>query len=475
MTKAKNFWLGIWAVFAIAAHAQESNPNAAAQDDQPAAAQTQGQALTLDDAIKTTLQNNPALQGAALGAKSAQWGVKKAYLDYLPQVNFGFQYARIDGESFRSASAFTDIGRFLASQTLLDTIAANDVSPDLIRPSAFQSSYGPTISVVQPIYSGGILRSQLNVAQATDVRSQASWEETRQQVIFETQGNYLQALKAMELVALAQETHRSAQEHLQTTRKMLEVGMRARNEVLRFEVALANAENNLVIAENNLALAKAGLNKVMGVDIEREVTLLPVDDFSWEAPRTLREQTEIALRRHPGLQVMKSTVSMQHAAIGVARSGFMPKVNLAYNYSWQANDTWAFDSFKTWSLAITASIPVFNSFQNYAGLKKEQETLGQVKKLEDDFVRGLQLQVKQASLNLAAAEKRMAISEKAVEEANENLRIVKNSYQVGLLSSLDVVDAEVASTQTKAGRIEARYDYFIAKAQLARAMGVLGR
>lgn len=455
MTTAKKLGLSIYLVAALAtAHAQE----------------TGGPYLTLDEAIKTTLQNNPSLQAAGLGTKSAQWGVKKAYLDFLPQVNFGFQYVRLDNGTLDRANAFYNFVNDPSNSAFLpDELRSN------VRPGAWANSYGPSVSVVQPIYTGGVLRAQLGVAQATDVRSQANLEETRQQVIFDTQGTYLQTLKAMELVALAQEAHRSAQEHLQTTSKMLEVGMRARNEVLRFEVALAIAENNLVVAQNNFELMKAALNRVMGVDIERPMTLKPVDDFSWEAPRTLQEQTEIALRRHPGLQVMKSTVSMQHAAVGVARSGFMPKVNLAYNYSWEANDTWAFDSYKTWNLAIVASIPVFNSFQNYAGLRREQETLGQVKKLEDEFARGLQLQVKQASLNLTAADKRMAITEKAVEEANENLRIVMSSYQVGLLSSLDVVDAEVAVTQAKASRIEARYDYFIAKAQLARAMGVLGR
>lgn len=453
MTTARKLGLSIYFVAALAtAQAQESG----------------GQYLTLDEAIKTTLQNNPALQAAGLGAKSAQWGVKKAYLDFLPQVNFGFQYVRLDNGTLSRANAFYNFVQENAG-AFPEELTRN------VRPGAWANSYGPSVSVVQPIYTGGVLRAQLGVAQATDVRSQANLEETRQQVIFDTQGAYLQTLKAMELVALAQEAHRSAQEHLQTTSKMLEVGMRARNEVLRFEVALANAENNLVVAQNNFELMKAVLNRVMGVDIERPMTLKPVDDFSWEAPRTLQEQTEIALRRHPGLQVMKSTVSVQNAAVGVARSGFMPKVNLAYNYSWEANDTWAFDSYKTWNLAIVASIPVFNSFQNYASLRREQETLGQVKKLEDEFARGLQLQVKQASLNLTAADKRMAITEKAVEEANENLRIVMSSYQVGLLSSLDVVDAEVAVTQAKASRIEARYDYFIAKAQLARAMGVLGR
>lgn len=451
---------------------------AVAQDAEPilamntpaASPKPNGAFLTLDDAVKTALENNLSLQAASKGVRASQWGVKKAYLDYLPQVNFNLQYTRLDQGTLDRANAFYNFVNDPANgQFLPDELRRN------VRPGAWRNSYGPSVTVLQPIFTGGILSSQLGLAQALDVRSQAGLEATRQEVIFQTHDAYFQVLKAQELLALAEESHRSAQEHLSNSKKMLEVGLRARNEVLRFEVALATAENNLVVAQNNLELSRAGLNQVMGLNLEKEATLKPVEDFSWAAPRTLEEQTEIALRRNPGVQVMKSNVSAQQAAVGVARSGFLPKVSLAYNYSWEANDTWAFDSIKSWSLGIAASFPVFNSFQNYAGLQQQRETLQQVRKMEDDFVRVLQLQVKQASLNLGASEKRMAITEKAVEEANENLRIVNNSYQVGLLSSLDVIDAEVAAQAAKASRIDARYDFFLAKAQLARAMGVLGR
>ncbi|MDZ7266250.1 MAG: TolC family protein [candidate division KSB1 bacterium] len=461
------FWM--MAVVLTSAVTQQAAAQPAEGESTPAS-RPNGTPLTLEQAVATALEKNLSLQAARQSTRSSQWGLKKAYLDYLPQVSFGFQYLRLDQGTLDRANAFYNFVNDPAnSQFLPEELRRN------VRPGAWRNSYGPSVSVVQPIFTGGVLSSQLNLARALDSRGQASLEETRQRVIFDTHNAYFQVLKAQELLALAEESRRSAQRHLETSKKMLEVGLRARTEVLRFEVALASAENAVVVAQNNLELAKSALNQVMGVALEQEVTLQPVNDFSWQAPRTLAEQTEIALRRHPGVQMMKANVAAQRAAVGVARSGFLPKVGLAYNYSWEANDTWAFDSFRTWSLAISASLPVFNSFQNYAGLQRERSALQQAQKMEEDFIRGLQLQVKQASLNLAAAEKRITIAEKAVEEANENLRIVNNSYEVGLLSSLDVVDAEVAATQAKASRIEARYDFFLAKAQLARAMGVLGR
>jgi outer membrane protein TolC len=405
------------------------------------------------------------LQAASRGVKSSQWGVKKAYLDFLPQLDFDLRYLRIDDGTLHRANAFYDF----AQENLPPELTSN------FRPGAYKDAFGPSISIVQPIYNGGVRRSQLNFAQALDDRSNANLEDTRQQVIFETYSAYFDVLKSQELLALAEESKRSAQEHLASTSKMLDVGMRARNEVLRFEVALATTENALIVAQNNVELAKASLNRVLGQELELEFTLAPVEDFSWQAPHTLDDQMLSALAYNPGLRVVRSNVSAQSANVGLARSALLPKINLSYNYFWEANGTLAFDSIKSWSFGIVANVPLFHSFQDYAGLQRERETLQQARDLQEDYESVLRLQVKQSSLNLGAAEKRIAIAEKSMEESAENLRIVNNSYQVGLLSSLDVVDAEVANIQAKARNIEARYDFFLAKAQLARAMGVLGR
>ena len=455
----------------------QAQPNAAGLANDAATRPPNGQPLTLEQAITTALQSNPALQAASRGLRSSQWGVKKAYLDFLPRVDFDFRYTRVDKGTLDRANFFYNLVNDPNGPY------ANPASPlyipdefrDDIRPAAFPNSYGPSLTITQPIFNGGVLRSQLGFAQSLEQRNSATLEDTRQQVIFDTYASYFDVLKSLELLALAEESNHSAKEHLESTSKMLEVGMRARNEVLRFEVALATTENALIVSQNNVELAKAGLNRVLGQELEREFTLAPVEDFSWQAPRALDEQMQIALSNNPGLHAVRSNTSAQQAAVGVARSALLPKVNLAYNYYWEANETWAFDQVKSWTFGVVASVPIFHSFQDYAGLQKERETLQQVNKLQEDYVRALQLQVKQASLNLGAAEKRIAIAEKTVEEAQENLRIVNNSYQVGLLSSLDVVDAEVAGINAKARRIEARYDFFLAKASLARAMGVLGR
>ena len=426
--------------------------------------------LTLAEAIKIALQKNLILRAANNAVRSADWGVKKAVFDFFPKVDFELQYTRLDKETVDRGNAFFDFVNDPNGDGFLPEAIRSTV-----RPAAFRDGFGPTFRVTQPIYNGGFLSSQLGVARAENSRNKASLEETRQQVILDTQTNYFQILKAQELLVLAEETVHSNQRHLDATQKMVNIGLRSRSDMLRFEVQLANSENDLVIAQNNLELARLTLNHVLGVDLDQYFELQPIEKYTWQQLPGANEELTHFVKNHPEFQVIRSNVSGQQAVAGIARSGLLPKVNLAYRYSWEANNTIAFDSFTNWSLGVTASIPIFNSFQNYAQWQKEREALKEINKLKDNVERLLELQIRRATLRVKAAEKRIAITRKAVKEASENMRIINKSYDVGLVSSLDIVDVQVAMTQAMTTQIEARYDYFLARSFLTKAMGILGR
>ncbi|MDZ7343319.1 MAG: TolC family protein, partial [candidate division KSB1 bacterium] len=187
------------------------------------------------------------------------------------------------------------------------------------------------------------------------------------------------------------------------------------------------------------------------------------------------ERIALALQQNPALRIMDANVELANAQVKVARSNFTPKISLAYNYSWEANNTLSLDSFSSWSLSVVAQIPIFNSFRDYTDLKRATDLKKQMQDLETDFERQLRLQVLQASLNLEMAKKQMVITEKAKAEAEENFRVVNHSYEVGLASNLDFLDAQQAKNQARWDHVNARYDYLLAQAALAQAMGILGR
>lgn len=427
-----------------------------------------GKIIKLDEAIQTALEKNLQLKVARQSTEAANWGVKNAYTQFLPSVNVALSYVRLDGGTLDRANAFYNFVNDPSSGGFLpDELKRN------VRPGAYRNSYGPSVSVTQPIFTGGTLLANVSVAQALDMTAQANLSNTEQQVIYNTQLAYFNVLRAHELIVVAKDQLQTAEEHLNSARKQVEAGLRSKTEILRWEVQKANAESFLARAENSLVLARPALNQVLGLELNEEYSVLPVDDISVSIPATLDEQTAIALRKHPGLRVMEANVDLAGAQVKVERSNFTPKVALGYNYSWEANNTLKLDSYKTWSLGITAQFPIFNSFRDYTNLQKAQVTKQQTETMQDDFERGLRLQVLQSSQNLDLAKRQLTLTEKARAQAEENFRVIKRSYEVGLASNLDFLDAQNAQNQARWDNVNTKYDFLLAKTALAQAMGVL--
>ena len=89
------------------------------------------------------------------------------------------------------------------------------------------------------------------------------------------------------------------------------------------------------------------------------------------------------------------------------------------------------------------------------------------KGLED----GIRLELKNAILNLEQAEKNIPTAKKAVEQAEENLRVSQERYKAQVTTSTEVLDAQTLLSQARTNYYSALYDHNLAKAALLRAVG----
>ena len=428
----------------------------------------QDQTLTLREAIETALKRNPGLLGAQSELRATEWDVKRSYFDLLPKVDVEFGYSRMDYQTVRRANIFVPVGQELVRQF------APEEDPNNIRPNAWRNNFGTRINVVQPIYNGGADWAGVSLAQAGRNQKSHSLEEREQDIIFRVHEAYFNVLQAQEMVALMEETVQSSQEHLKTTRKMMELGLRSKADELRWDVQLANDEGNLVTAENQLAIAEVALKNIMGVEYSRTYKLQPVDLEPTDTEQSLTALIDKAMDYHPGLQAMGSAVDMQKADVRMAWAGFQPKINFVYSYGWERNNTLALDSFEDWSASVSVDVPIFHSLSDYASLKRSKAQLQNVQQAREDYQRAVTMQLTTAYLNVKSALKKVHIADKAVAQAEENLRIIENKYGVGMASNVEVIDVQVAFTGARANAINALYDFYIARAELEKSAGIIG-
>lgn len=431
--------------------------------------------LTMDAAVQTALQRNQTLQGAQYDRDAAKWGRLNAITNFLPKVELSGGVTRIDPASERRANAAVDFiklaaGSFGIPQEMLAEI----------KPFAYRDTYAADITVVQPVYNGGAEFVGLSAANAQEDRSIALLQDTEQDVVAKVRTAYLGVLKAEELVGLARESVARTRRHLDLTKRRADVGMRTSTDVLRWQVQLASDEGTLIQAENGLAAARLLLNDAMGVDLYAVYDLdrSAVGDSNVIAAALLAAAAEPPvtpelLSAHPSMRGMDAGLRLADAGISAAWINFQPRVNVAFQYGWEKNNTLKLDGIRPWALALQVKFPIFNSFGDYTNLQKAHAEYARTESQVENGRRGLVMQATFARMNLRAAAKRVEITRTGEQEASDVLEAITRRYDTGGASNVDLLDVQTAYTLARTNAITALYEYHIASIGLARAMGTI--
>lgn len=425
----------------------------------------QGEILSLEEAVDLALEYSHQLAASERDHEGRRWDSRRAVSMMLPSISLDAGYTTVDDGTVSRGNVFTEVGRQLVRQF------APEEDPNDVRPGAWKDMYSTTFTLTQPIYNGGKELANLSMSRAQERSAYGSLLDTKARTVLRTKEAYFQTLKAAELVKLMEETLATSREHLKTVQDMLEEGLRSRTDVLRWEVQEAEDVGALVDAENALAVSRSVLEEAIGADLPEAVVLSPVPRELTEPDFTIEEAVHEALRRHPVLLTADAQVDAAQAGVRVAWSEFQPQVNFVYQYGWETNNTIELDSFSYWNAGVIVSLPLFNSFGDWAQVQRSKADLGVLRETNEATKKVVETAAVRAYLDVISSLKRWAAASKGEEHARENLVSVEKKYGVGLASNLDLLDAETALTQASTTAINALYDHYIAFARLENAMG----
>jgi outer membrane protein TolC len=293
-------------------------------------------------------------------------------------------------------------------------------------------------------------------------------------------------------VVVAKESAERTKRNLEMTARRAAVGTRTQTDVLRWEVQLAADEGGIINAENLLAGARLKLNEVLGVDLHKQYSLekiVPSDSTISAGEETASLSGEPLaqatpeyyvmnasfLETHPGMRMMEANLRLAEVNIDRSWVNFKPRVNLAFQYGWERNDTPALDGIRPWALSLSLRLPIFNGFGDYTNLERAHADYNRTEAQVESFRRMLLLQATSADLNVNAARKRIEIARKGQRQALDVLNSVSRRYETGGASNVDLIDVQTAYTSAKTNLIAAMYDYYTAQLQLARATGRVAR
>ena len=412
--------------------------------------------LTLAGAIEMALESNHLVRAAAYDTSAADWGFRRSFSSWLPRVYFNTTWSRPDPDTLDAADEAYETMR------LFDTSAERTL---------YENNYSSSLSVIQPLFNGGVEYFAIRAASISRDRARLTEEDARLQIILQVKKIYFGALKSKALLRVAEESLLLARESLKMMRARLEVGQVTRSEVLRWEAEVATAEGARVEAENAYAQTMMQLANILGRSINEEFELPalpedvePADLLRAEQATSAGVDVPLQVSRHPSVRAMAGNVELAEVENRQTWGTLLPNVNFSYTYNWQTNDTMMPDEDTSWTMGIGVEIPLFQGLSAVTGIGQTRRQVESVRLQVEDYRRNFVQQAYAARLNLRTARLRVLSARKARRHSAANLEIVQSRNQLGMVTQLELLDAQLAYKRAQSQLIAAVSDFYIALA-----------
>jgi len=251
-------------------------------------------------------------------------------------------------------------------------------------------------------------------------------------------------------------------------------GVAARNDVLKADVALAEAVQHERSTVQQLTVLRSNLNQLMDVDLQEKVKLSGIEEKTYRVPDLYRLYSAAEEKRPEYLAVKASLEQAQYSKTA-ARSGYYPHVS-AFAQFYQEGENFAADknpyaNYENASVGVRIDWNLFEGGKTRALELEWEYRLRGIEKRQDDLLQKIRLEVEKAYEQLKVAEANIETARVAVEQAEENDRITTIQYREQVAIFLEVLNAQVFLAQSRADFYQALYGYEIAYAELERATG----
>lgn len=396
--------------------------------------------ISLDEALETTLTNNKEVTLAKIDEEIAQAKYRQTNAIFLPQVHASYT-------GMVTNNPLNAFGFKLQQQS----ITPADFNPDLLNDPGSTQDFMTKIDVLQPILSMEMVMARKAAHQQVTLYTLKT-QRTKEYLTFEIQKGYQQVQMAHEAVAVLEESLRMIKAIERDAQNRFEKGYMQKADVLQVTVQAIALESKLAEAKSNVSNASDYLSLLMG---KQPGVVYQVDSIK----KVNIEVTEGAVpENRADFKAMEQAIEAQDMMVSSKRMAFMPRLNAFGTYQINDKEAFGFGS-QAYLAGAQLSWTLFNGTST-------RNTMTTYKIERDKLSQQLQYQKEQSQLELNKTKRQLqdatfAIQqyETAVKQASEALRMMRNRYEQGLVTTSDVLMVQSQEAQQRLYYIQALFQY----------------
>ena len=285
---------------------------------------------------------------------------------------------------------------------------------------------------------------------------------------------YWGLVKANELLSVANKYKEAVEEVYRNVEHLYKTGMVPKNDLLKVQVKLNEADLSIHRSQNAIRQSKMNLCHIIGLPLTSDICV-PGESGTNVAPIA---KDEFIAENRPEYQTFSKMIDLKKQEIKLTRSDFLPQIGLVAGYNYlngikmNSNKLLSDDIF---AVMVAVKIPLFHWGEGRHKIKAARLEQHIVETQRADLSDKIQLEVSQATNTLDEANLEVRLTETAYRQAEENLRESGENYFIGMETLVNYLEAQVAWQQAWSESVSAKAAYHLAESNYLKAIGKLNK
>lgn len=436
------------------------------------------QTLSLQECRDLAVKNNKELRIAEEKIRMADYEKKAALTKYFPQIsaNGAYMWNQKDLNLLDMGQLSSSLASSLGGLAQLPVVQQTVGAINDLQHLDIQNVWVGNVALVQPVFMGGKIVTYNQITAYAKELAISMNDQKLQDLLYKTDETYWQVVSLVNKKKLADAYVELLRKTDEDMAALIAEGVATQADGLSVKVKLNEAEMAQTKVNNGLALSRMLLAQLCGLPLTDTLTLADeqLDNFPVEERMTSVDVNQAFMNRNE-LKSLDLASKIYKKKERIVLADLLPTVAFSANYF--VTNPNLFNGFKNdfagmFNLGVIVRVPITGWWEgSYKRNAARAET--RIRQLEwEDAREKIELQVNQSVYKVNEASKKLAASNRNMENAEENLRSANLGFEEGVIPALNLMAVQTAWFSARSTLIDAQIDMKLTQVYLNKALGV---
>jgi outer membrane protein len=406
-----------------------------------------GDSLMLEDVIQRVISSYPSVKVAEEAIRNADSRIRLAKTGYNPVVDMSASFADLAPVT---KLTFPGLGTF-------------QLYPEY--------NYSASIDYQQLVYDFGRTKQNVNLENENKAIVEQTLEQVKQKLSLYTVSNFYAMLYLQAAIKIKDEQLSTLNEHLQYIEKVMATGSATEYQVLTTQVRISTVQSQKVDLTAALTAQQASMNSLLGHD----QSFIPVvkNELSTEPP-VIPSDSVLSFAFHNRDEVLINEKRTTLAELKLGMIKLQNKPLLSLEASAGAKNGYIPDLAKftpNYVVGLGVRIPIFDGQKNKYNIAQAQSGITSLSYESELTRRNISNEVSESEAQMIAAKTKVSQSELQLKQAVKAYSLAETSFKSGIITNLDLLDANTSVSESSLMLLKARIDYAASIYRLKAALG----